>query len=108
VLPFAPQKRSLFLPYAKPREVDIHLGVFKHFPREPDIVGTVFKRKNFDSWRARFVRSHESLLECVAPMGRFHPKRATATGDLASAEHGENGGRDGELHLTIHRDFVFI
>jgi hypothetical protein len=60
------------------------------------------------SFRARSVRSHESPLGCAAPWVAFTPCEQAATVDLASPEHGKNGGREGELHLTIHRDFVFV
>jgi len=50
----------------------------------------------------------ERLLGVPHPLVAFTPCQRAATGDLASAEHGKNGGREGELHLTIYKDFVFI
>jgi hypothetical protein len=80
VLPFAPQKRSLLLPHPMPRCSGYALAS-----------------------APRSVRSHESLLGCAAPRVAFTPCEQAATGDRASPEHGKNGGREGELHLTIHR-----
>jgi hypothetical protein len=50
----------------------------------------------------------ESILGVPHPLVAFTPCKRATTGDLASAEHGKNGGREGELHLTIYRHFVFI
>src|ERR1035438_1668108 len=32
-------------------QVDMHLGVFKRFPRQPNIAGTILHHENFDSFR---------------------------------------------------------
>jgi hypothetical protein len=42
MLPLAPQKSHCFCPIRRDVQVDRHLGVFKHFPREPNIAKTIF------------------------------------------------------------------
>src|ERR1700719_4443309 len=39
-------------------QIDVHLGVFKRFPREPHIAGAVFNQKYFDSCRVRSNQFH--------------------------------------------------
>ena len=58
MLALAPQESHCFCPIRRDVQVDMHLGVFKRFPREPDIAGTIFNQKNFDRFRVRSNRFH--------------------------------------------------
>src|ERR1700730_13436295 len=58
VLTLTIQKVHCFCPVRRHVQVDIHLGVFKRFPREPDIAGAVLNQKNLNRFRIRSNRFH--------------------------------------------------
>lgn len=106
MLPFAPQKRSLLLPHPMPREVAMHLGVFKRFLRGPDIAGTAFNQRT--SIASAPVPSGATRASWGVPPGSLSPPASKLRRETSPAPSTVRMEAEGELHLTILRDFVFI
>jgi len=62
------QKVHCFCSIQRHVQVDMQLGVFKRFPREPIIAGAVLNQKNLNRFRIRSNRFHRFSFRSAEPI----------------------------------------